>query len=89
MKLEADGESAPPARALLPCMLIVVVAPPRFTIDPMATVPSWQLRQSLESPSGGFCGLDLRVDHWAIPDDGTTYDAPDSVWLQRGVVTAP
>jgi hypothetical protein len=42
-------------------MLTVVAAPPRFITDPIATVPSWQLRQSRESPSGGFWGLDSNV----------------------------
>jgi hypothetical protein len=59
---------------------MVLTAAPEFTTEPMATVPSWQLRQSLESPSGGFCGVDFMVD-----DDGRVYVAVvDSEWFQSG-----
>jgi len=59
---------------------MVLTAAPEFTTEPMATVPSWQLRQSRESPSGGFCGVDLMVG-----DDGSVYVATDdNVWFQSG-----
>jgi hypothetical protein len=58
----------------------------------MATVPSWQLRQSFEAPSGcGWVvsmftipgGLPLLV---SPPVVLTVYDAVDSVWFQRGAL---
>jgi len=55
----------------------------------MATVPSWQLRQSFESPSGGFWGDESSVLHSSIELDGRIYDACDSVWFQSGVAAAP